>query len=131
MMLRRRGPYCSLGNMRILRQVNDHALAANPRRNAIDQGCQFIIVMHVGVEIALLLYDDFSTASGQTNEVESETGIERIAQSLQPLTEQPVDHLASGDSLPGIDHEGANRTIGPKETGLKPPRAFALFRLRR
>ena len=117
--------------MGILRQVNDHALAADARGNAVDQGRKLIIVMNVGVEIALLLHDDFGAARGQANEVESETGIERIAQSLQPLAKQPVDHLASGHRLPGIDHDGANRAIGAEETGFQPPRALALLCHRR
>ena len=73
----------------------------------------------MGVEVALLLHHDFGAACGQPNEIESETGIERIAQSFQPLAKQPVDHLASGHGLPGIDHDGANRAIGAEETRLQ------------
>ena len=65
--------------MGVLRQVHDHALAADARGDAIDQCGQFVIVVHIGVEVALLLHDDFGAAGAQTNEIESETGIERIA----------------------------------------------------
>ena len=131
MMLRRRRQHRALGNMGILRQMHDHALAADPRGDAVDQGRKFVIVMHVGIEIALLLHDDFGAAGGQANEIEAETGIERIAQGLEPLAKQPVDHLAPGHRLPGIDHDGANRAIGAEETGFQPPRALALLRHRR
>ena len=79
MMLRRRRHHRALRNMGVLRQVHDHALAADPRGDAVDQRRQFVIVMHIGIEIALLLHDDFGAAGGQANEIEAETGIERIA----------------------------------------------------
>jgi len=79
MMLRRRCQNRALRNMRILRQVHDHAPSADARGDTVDQGCQFVIVVHIGIEIALLLHDDFGAACGQANEIEPEAGIERIA----------------------------------------------------
>src|ERR1700720_3613189 len=63
-------------NMGVLRQVHDHALSADPRGDAVDQGGQFVIVVHIGVEIALLLHHDFGAAGGQGNGMQGETGIE-------------------------------------------------------
>src|SRR3984893_16347330 len=79
MMLRGGCPSRALGNMGVLRRVHDHAPAADARGDAIDQGGQFVIVVHIGIEIALLLHHDFGAAGGQPNEIESKTGIERIA----------------------------------------------------
>ena len=78
-MLRRRRQYRALRNMGVLRQVDDHAPSADARGDTVDQGCQFVIVVHIGIEIALLLHDDFGAACGQANEIEPEAGIERIA----------------------------------------------------
>src|SRR6202030_1762732 len=50
------------------------------RADAVDQRRQFVIVMNIGIEIALLLHHDFGTAGGQPNEIEAEAGIERIIQ---------------------------------------------------
>ena len=93
MMLRRRRHHRAFGNMGVLRQVHDHALAADPRGDAVDQGRQLVIVVHIGIEIALLLHHDFDAAGRQANEIEAETGIERIVQGIEPLAKQPVDHL--------------------------------------
>ena len=82
MILRRRCPYRAFRNMGVPRQVHDHALAADARGNAIDQGGQLIIVVHIGVEIALLLHDDFGAACAQADEIKAETGIEAIAHRL-------------------------------------------------
>jgi len=82
----------------------------------------------LGVEIALLLHDDFGATCGQANEVESETGIERVAQRAEPLGKQPVDHRSPGHGLSGIDHDGANRAVGAEKTGFQPPRTLALLR---
>ena len=94
MMLRRRRQHRALRNMGVLRQMHDHAPAADARGDAVDQSGQFVIVMHIGIEIALLLHDDFGAAGGQPNEIEAEAGIERIVQGIEPLAKQPVDHLA-------------------------------------
>ena len=91
MMLRRRRQRRALGNMGVLRQMHDHALAADARGDAVDQRRQFVIVVDMGVEIALLLHHDFGAARGQPNEVEAETGIERIVQGIEPFAKQPVD----------------------------------------
>ena len=114
--------------MGVLRQVHDHAPAADARGDAVDQGGQFVIVVHIGVEIALLLHHDFGAAGGQANEIEAETGIERIVQRIEPLAKQPVDHLGLGHRLSGVDRDGAHRAVGAEETGLQPPRALALLR---
>src|SRR5207244_6176246 len=45
MMLRRRRQYRALRNMGLLRQMHDDALSADARGDAVDQGCQFVIVM--------------------------------------------------------------------------------------
>ena len=65
MMLRRRRQHRALRNMGVLRQVHDHAPSADARGDAVDQGGQFVIVVHIGVEIALLLHHDFGAAGGQ------------------------------------------------------------------
>ena len=93
MMLRRHGQRRALRNMGVLRQMHDDALAADARGDAVDQGGQFVIVVHMGIEIALLLHHDFDAAGGQPDEIEAEAGIERIVQGIEPLAEQPVDHL--------------------------------------
>ena len=131
MMLRRCCQHRALRNMGVLRQVHDHALAADARGDAVDQGGQFVIVVHIGIEIALLLHHDFAAAGGQANEIEAETGIERIAQGIEPLAEQAVDHLGLGHGLSGIDHDRAHRAVGAEEMGLQPPRALALLVHRR
>ena len=66
-MLRRRRQHRALRNMGVLRQMHDHAPPADARGNAVDQRRQFVIVVHIGIEIALLLHDDFSAAGGQAN----------------------------------------------------------------
>ena len=58
--------------------MHDHAPAADTRGDAVDQGGEFVIVVHIGVEIALLLHHDFGAAGGQPDEIEAEAGIERI-----------------------------------------------------
>ena len=113
--------------MGVLRQVHDHAAAADARGDAVDQRGQFVIVVHIGVEIALLLHHDFAAAGGQANQIEAETGIERIAQCIEPLAEQPVDHRSPGDGLSGIHRNRAHRAVGAEEARLQPPRALALF----
>ena len=117
--------------MGVLRQVHDDALSADPRGDAVDQGGQFVIVMHIGVEIALLLHHDFDAAGGQAYQIEAETGIERIVQGIEPLAKQPVDHLGLGHGTPGIDRNRAHRAVGAEETRLQPPRALALLVHRR
>ena len=130
MMLRRGCERRALRNMGVLRQVHDHAPAADARGDTVDQGRQLVIVVHIGIEIALLLHDDFGAACGQANEIETEAGIERIAQSIKPFVKQAVDHLGSGHGLSSVDNDGANRAIGAEETSLQPPRALALPRHR-
>ena len=71
--------------MCILRQMNDNALAANARSDAVDQCCNLVIILRARIEIALLLHHDFSTARRQANEIETETGIERIGQCIEPF----------------------------------------------
>src|ERR1700742_639129 len=63
--LRRRHPPRPLRNMGVLRQMDGYAFAADARGNAVDQGRYFVIVVDIGIEIALLLYDDFGSARGQ------------------------------------------------------------------
>ena len=118
MMLRRHRQHRALGNMGVLRQMHDHAPAADPRGDAVDQRGQFVIVVHIGVEIALLLHHDFGAAGGQADEIEAEAGIERIGQRVEPLAKQPVDHLGPGHGLPGIDGDRAHRAVGAEETRL-------------
>ena len=79
MILRGRRQHRAFRNMGVLRQVHDHAPRPNSRGNAVDQCRQFVIVVNLGIEIALLLHDDFSTVCREANEIESESGIERIA----------------------------------------------------
>ena len=126
MMLRRRRHHRAFRNMGVLRQVHDHAPSADPRGDAVDQGGQFVIVVHIGIEIALLLHHDLDAAGGQANEIEAETGIERIVQGIEPLAKQPVDHLGLGHGLSGVDRDRANHAVGAEEMGLQPPRALAL-----
>ena len=78
MMLRRRRQHRAFGNMGVLRQMHDDALSADARGDAVDQRGQFVIVMDIGVEIALLLHHDLGAAGGKTDEIEAEAGIERI-----------------------------------------------------
>ena len=87
--------------------------------------------MHIGIEIALLRHDDFGAAGGQPNQIESETGIERIVQGLEPFAKQPIDHLASGGGLPGVHHDRAQGAVGAEKARFQPPRALALFVHRR
>ena len=101
--LRRRRHHRTLGNMGVLRQVHDHASAADARGDAVDQGRQFVIVVDIGIEIALLLHDGFGATCGQANEIEPETGIERIVQGIEPFAKQAVDHLAFGHGLSGVN----------------------------
>ena len=130
MMLRRRRYHRALWNMGLLRQMHDHALSADAGGDAVDQGGHFVLVVHIGIEIALLRHHDFRAAGGQANEIESETGIERIVQRLEPFGKQPVDHSSPGHGLSGVDRNGSNHAIGAKEIGLQPPRALALLRHR-
>ena len=131
MMLRRHGERRALGDVGVLRQMHDHAVAADARGDAVDQGGEFVIVVHVGIEIALLLHHDFGAAGGQADEIEAETGIERIVQRVEPFAEQAVDHLGLRHRPPGIDGNRAHRAVGAEETGFQPPRALALFVHRR
>ena len=116
----------ALRNMGVLRQMHDHAFAADPRGDAVDQSGQFVIVVHIGIEIALLLHDDFGAAGGQANEIEAETGIERIGEGIEPLAKQPVDDTGAGHAVSGVDCDGADRAVGAEETQFQPPRALAL-----
>ena len=114
--------------------VGDRCMREGKRRgDAIDQGGQFVIVVHIGIEIALLLHDDFGAAGGQANEIEAEAGIERIAQGIEPLAKQAVDHISLRHRPPGIDRDRAHRAVGAKETGVQPPqrRCCARFRANR
>src|SRR3954452_17587527 len=131
MILRRHSQYGALGNMSVLRQMHEHASSPQTRGDAIDQCCELVIIVHVGIEVALLLNDDLSTAGAQADEIESEPRIERIAQGAEPLAKQTIDHFGFGDGLSGIDRDRADRAVGAKETGFHPPRAFALLRHRR
>ena len=65
MMLRCYGHHRAFGDVGILRQMHDDALAADARGDAVDQRGQFVIVMDVGVEVALLLHHDLGAAGGQ------------------------------------------------------------------
>ena len=103
MMLRGYGHHRALGDMGILRQMHDHALAADARGDAVDQRGQFVIVMDIGVEIALLLHHDFGAAGGEPDEIEAEAGIEGIVERIEPLAEQAVDHLWLRHRTSGID----------------------------
>ncbi len=87
MMLRGHGQHGVFGNMGILRQVHDHAFSPDARGDAVDQRGQFVIVMDIGVEVALLLHHDFGAAGGQANEIEAEAGIEGIVERIEPLCE--------------------------------------------
>ena len=93
MMLRGHGQHRAFGDVGILRQMHDDALAADARGDAVDQRGQFVIVMDIGVEIALLLHHDLGAAGGEANEIEAEAGIERIVERIEPLAKQAVDHL--------------------------------------
>ena len=79
--------------MGILRQMHDDALSADARGDAVDQRGEFVIVMDMGVEIALLLHHDLGAAGGQANQIEAKAGIERIVQRIEPFAEQAVDDL--------------------------------------
>ena len=96
-------------DMGVLRQMHDHALATDPRGDAVDQFGQFVIVMHIGIEIVLLLHYDFGAAGREPDQIEAETGIERIAQGIEPLAKQPVDDCALGHRQSGIDRDRAHR----------------------
>ena len=87
--------------------------------------------MHIGIKITLLLHDDFGAACGQPNEIETETGIERIIQGLEPLAKQAVDHLSLGRRLSGVDHNRTYRAVGAEEACFQPPRTLALLAHRR
>ncbi len=108
------------------RQMHDHALAADARGDAVDQRGEFVIVMDIGVEVALLLHHDFGAAGGETNEIEAEAGVERIVQRIEPLAEQAVDHISFRHRTAGIDRDRAHRAVGAEETRFQPSRALAL-----
>ncbi len=67
MMLRRRRHHRALRDVGVLRQMHDHAFSADARGDAVDQCGHLVIVVHIGIEIALLLHDDFG-AAGATGE---------------------------------------------------------------
>ena len=115
MMLRRCGPHRTLRQMRVLRQIDHDAPATNPRRDAIDQRGEFVIIVRIGIEVALLLDDDLGAARAEAHEIEAETGIERIGQCIEPLAKQPVDHGRLRDRLAGLDAETAHRAVGAEE----------------
>ncbi len=106
--------------------MHDDALAADAGGDAVDQRRDLVIVVHRGVEIALLLHHDLGTPRGKANEIEAEAGIERIAQRIEPLAEQAVDHLGPRHRPPGLDHDRAYRAIGAEEARFQLPRALAL-----
>jgi len=70
--------------------------------------------LDMGVEIALLLHDRFRCGSRQPNEVETEAGIEGIAERIQRSrnTDRPI---APGHGLPGLDRQHAHRAIVRKK----------------
>ena len=128
MLLRGRGERGAFRDMRILRQMHDHALAADPRGDAVDQRGQLVIVVDMAVEIALLLHHDLGAACGETDEVEAEAGIEGIAQAHRAARRNRRSiTLPRVTGLAGIDHERAHRAIGAEEARLQPPRALALL----
>jgi len=130
MLLRRHGQHRTLRNVSILRQVHQDAPGADARRDAVDQRSQFVIVMDVSVEIALLLHHDFAAAGGKADEIETEAGVERIGKRIEPFAEQAVDHLTPGHRLSGIDHNRAHRSVGAEEGSFQPPCSLALLRHR-
>ena len=86
-MLRGDGQHRALGNVGVLRQVHDDAAAADPRRDAVDQRRQFVVVVDSRIEIALHLDHAVGSAGGQPDQIEAEAGIERIGQCVEPLAE--------------------------------------------
>ena len=125
MMLRGRRDCSAFGNMCVLRQMHHDALAADARSDAVDQCRHVVIVLRARVEIALLLHHDFSAARGQANEIETEAGIERIGQCIEPLAKQPVDEIRLGDRLSGLHTDAAHRAVGAEEACFQHPRALA------
>jgi hypothetical protein len=81
-----------------------HAPAADRAAIAVDQARQFVIVVHIGIEIALLLHHDLDAAGGQANEIEAETGVERIANaSSRSRNSRSIDLQPWCTGMSGID----------------------------
>lgn len=101
--------------MGVLRQIHDHAFSPDARGDAVDQGRKLVTVMHMGIEIALLLHDDFGAAGGQADQIKTEAGIKRIIEGIEPFAKQAVDDLPLRHRPPRVDHDRAHYAVGAEK----------------
>lgn len=83
--------------------------------------------MHMGIEIALLLHDDFGAAGGQADQIKTEAGIKRIIEGIEPFAKQAVDDLPLRHRPPRVDHDRAHYAVGAEKARFQPPRPLALL----
>ena len=105
--LRRDGRTCGFGNVRVLGPESQHALSAKPRGQAVDQERDLLLFVRVGQRRRLGLAT-LRARRFEPDEVEPETGIERIGERIQPLAEQLFDHHRIAQRLSGLDGDAAN-----------------------
>jgi len=117
-----------------LRNMRVPAAGARPRRRPADaaairsiNAASFVIVVHIGIEIALLLHDDFPCGwRDRRMRSKSETG-DRADRSRHRAARRnrPVDHLFPlVTGLSGVDQRSPrHRAIGAEEAGFPSRRA--------
>ena len=116
----------ALRKMAFDRNGIEHRGLAEPGRHTVGKDRQFLaIVFDLAGEIALPRLETRRRQRRQADEIETVTGIDRLAQRLQPLMEQPADQRGFADGTRRADSDAADHAVDPEQQKLQRARALA------
>ena len=111
--------------MRVVGLEGENALAAETRGQTVHQKADVGLLIDAGIEIGHFAVGAFHAAGGKPDEIEAETGIERIGERIQLFAEEPFDDRGLAGGHAHFNGDAAHRAIGPEEHGFKAARPFA------
>ena len=122
--MRGQGGRRGFGDMRVVGLERQHAMAAKPRRQPVDQEADVPLLLGTRVEVGGFFLGALDTACAKPDEIVAEPGIQRIGERIQLLAEQPFDHERIASGLAHLDCDAPHRAVGAKEGGIHAARAF-------
>ena len=120
LVLRRHAHALGFGNMGVLRHKTQHPGLAMPRRQPVGEPGDFPAGIFAAVEIAVRRLRPLGQHRFQPDQVETETGIERIVQRVQPFLQQPHHPVGVARGPAQAQVDPPHHAIGAEEAGFQP-----------
>src|SRR3546814_9985330 len=115
------------GNMRVDGAISAHPSASEPGRESVGERVRRRLAHRAALQPQLARAECFEPRHRQADHVEAETGIDRIAQGVDPLGEQTHHQLGVACRGAGLDRNRPRQPVAAKEGRAKLPSALAAF----